>query len=319
MGITARDVHVDQALSNFAVGYHPSGFVAEDVLPVVPVNKESDKYYVWSRQLSQKVLASDGDGSLRADGAQSKEIDFSISTETYSADEYALKVKITDRQRANADSAVRLEQSKVRRLKDILMLDQELRVASLLTTTGNYDSNNTTTLSGTDQWDDSSGSDTITIEEDIDTGKEAIRQAIGHDPDVIIIPSAVAKVVKRNSDVRDLIKYTHSDLLVDGDLPPMLWGMKVYIPKSVYTTSKEGASSVTYTDVWGDNVVMLWSGAGAPSIDEPHFAKIFRQTGWEVKKWRQEEVKSDFVEVSTIQDEKITSDVSAYLIYDCLE
>lgn len=318
MAITARDVHVDAALSNFAVGYHPTGFVAEQVLPPLRVVKESDKYYIWDRHLAHKVVQSDGKGSLRADGAESKEIPFKLTTGTYSADEYAHKIKITDRQRNNQDSVVRLEQSKTRRVKDILLLDQELRVATLLTTLANYATGNRTTLSGSNQWDDTSGSDTITIESDLDTGKEAVRKAIGRDPDMIIIPSAIAKVVKRNSTVRDLIKYTHEDLLVDGDLPPVLWGMKVVIPKSVYTVTKEGATP-TYTDVWGDNVVMIWTGQGFPSVDEPHFAKIFRYQPWMVKKWRSEKIKSDWIEVSHGQDEKITSNVSAYLITDVLE
>ncbi len=314
-----REVHVDAALSNFAIGYHPTGFVAEQVVPPLTVTKESDVYYVWDRSSAHKVIKSDGSGSLRSSGTRSKTLSYNISTSPYQAEEYALKIRITDRERANQDSAVRLEQSKTSRVKDNLMLDQELRVSTLLTTVANYDVANTVTLSGADQWDDTSGSPTITIEKDIDTGKEAVRKAIGMEPDMVIIPSAVAKVVKRDSDIRELIKYTHKDLLVDGDLPPMLWGMKVVIPKSVFTVSKEGDSTPTFTDVWDDDVVLVWTGAGKPSIDQPTFAKMFRAQNFRVKKWRKEEISSDYIEVSHIQDEVITSDVSAYLIKDVLE
>lgn len=304
---TVHNVHVDQALTNLSSGYHPTGFVAEQVLPVMPVNFESDKYYVWGRQSAFQEYE-----TLRADGTESKVVDFDLEPQAYLAEEYALSTKVTDREVANADSVLRLRESKARRLQNLLLLDQEKRVSELLTTAGNFDGNTDTPSI---KWDATSG--TITIEEDLDEAKEAVRQAIGAEPTDIIIPAAVAKVMKRNSSIRELIKYTQDNLLVNGDLPPTLFNMRVHIPGAISTDSAEGAASVTYNDVWGDNVVLVWNGAQG-ALDTPHFGKIFRARPWLVKSWREEKKASEFIEVSVIQDEVLTSGVSGFLLTDVL-
>lgn len=307
-----NQTYVSAPLTNFSIGYHPKGLVARSVLDVVPVQKEAGEYFVWNRHDAARIP-----NSLRADGAESNTINFDLDADgTYRVHEYALKVKITDRQRANADSVLKLEQAKTMRAKDLVELGLESRVATLLTTTGNYASTNRVTLSGTDQWNDAAFAGSI--EQVIDTGKEAIRtQTLGMEPDTIIIPSAVAKVIKRDANIRELIKYTHTDLLVDGDLPPMLWGMKVIIPKAVNVTSRKGASSATLADIWGKHVVLLVSNGGG-MIDAPTFGKIFQQGAPVVKTWRKEELSADFYEYSMMTDEVITSNVAGYLITNAI-
>lgn len=267
---------------------------------------------MWNRHDAARIP-----NSLRANGAESNTLSFSLDTNgTYRVHEYALKTQVTDRDRANADSVLRLEQAKTMRVKDLVELSLEQRVATLLTTQANYASTNRVQLSSTSQWNNASfiGS----IESDIDTGKEAIRQqTLGLDPDTIIIPSAIAKVIKRDDQIRELIKYTHADLLVDGDLPPMLWGMKVIIPKAVNVTSRKGNSTQTIADVWGKHVVMLVSNGGGV-VDVPTFGKIFQQGTEVVKTWRKEELSADFYEYAVMTDEVITASAAGYLIEDAI-
>ena len=47
--VVASDVHIDAALSNMAVSYKNGNYIAEDIFPSVPVTKQSDKYYVWTK------------------------------------------------------------------------------------------------------------------------------------------------------------------------------------------------------------------------------------------------------------------------------
>lgn len=307
-----NSTYVSAPLTNFSIGYHPKGLVARSVLDVIPVQKEAGEYFQWNRHDAVRIP-----NSLRADGAESATLSFDLdSNGTYRVHEYALKTKITDRQRANADSVLKLEQAKTMRVKDLVELGLESRVATLLTTSANYASTNRVTLSGTDQWNNAAFAGSI--ESVIDTAKEAIRQqTLGLDPDTIIIPSAVAKVIKRDANIRELIKYTHADLLVDGDLPPMLWGMKVVIPKAVNTTSRKGNSTQTIADVWGKHVVLAISNGGG-MVDVPTFGKIFQMGAPVVKTWRKEELSADFYEYSMMTDEVITSNVAGYLITDAI-
>jgi len=317
-----NEVHIDVALTNVSTGYHPTGMIGETIFPIVPVAKESDKYYEWNKGEAFRVP----DSTMRADGTKSKTIGFSLSTTTYSAEEYALNIQVTDRQRDNADSVINLRASKTRRVKDILVLDQEIRIATLLTTQGNWASTNRVQLSGTQQWNNASYDNTVvvsSIEGRIDTAKEAVRtQTGGHEPNKIIIPSAVAKVIKKDSKIRDLIKYTHADLLVDGDLPPKLWNMDVIIPKASKNTNKEGNATQTLTDVWGKHVVLVYTTTN-PAVDEISAGYIFRvsngaHTPWGVRTWRDESEKAEYIEVEVCQDEKLVSNVAGYLIEDCI-
>jgi len=303
-------VHIDAALTNLSIQYQPMGLIADLVMPILKVKKESDKYYIWDRGTSLRVPE-----SKRADGAESNKVNFKVTNETYQAEEYALNADVTDRQRDNADSILKLRASKMKMTKDLLMLDREKRVATLLTTTGNYDSAVRVTLSGTNQWNNDSFAGSV--EKDIDTGKEAVRALIGHEPNVIIIPAAVAKVMKRDDEIRELIKYTQNSLLVNGDLPPTLWNMKVLIPGAINITSIEGHATTTTADVWGKHIVMTYVPTGG-SIDTPAHAYTLRARNFKVKAWREENKSKEVIEVSVIDDEVITSNISGYLITNAI-
>lgn len=317
----ARGVHINQPLTNLSLGYHPTGMVAEQIFPPIPVAHESDYYYVYDKAQAFRVERSDGYGSLRADGARSLLEEFGATPALYQAEEFARRTRITDRQRANQDAVLNLEVSKLRRIQDKLLLDQELRVASLLTTAANWASSNKTTISGTNQWNNASfnsqaGTFSV-IEQEFDNGREAIRQATGgKEANVAIIPAAVARVMKRDIGVRQSIQYTHSDILTNGALPDTLWGLKVIEPAAIYDTSVEG-ESFAGADVWGKNVILAYVDPN-PGLDSLTLGLIFRARPWQVKQWRDEEVESTFYEASLVQAEKAVSYDCGYLIQSCI-
>jgi len=48
---TGRDLHIDRLLSNLSIAYlnEPSAYVADRIFPVVPVDKQSDKYAIYRK------------------------------------------------------------------------------------------------------------------------------------------------------------------------------------------------------------------------------------------------------------------------------
>jgi hypothetical protein len=311
---TLRSVHINEALTNMSVGWMPKGLIAERVVAVVPVKNESDFYYIWNK----------GDALRRVDtrwgdGTRANQVDFGYTIESYLCHGYGLETKITERQRKNADSILRLELAKTRRVQGLILLDQENRVADLLTATTSYASTNRVTLSGTDQWNHASFAGNI--EKVFDDAKEAARLNSFNNmaPDLAIIPAAVAKVIKRDAMVRELIRYTQSDLLVNGDLPPTLWNMQVVSPAGVQAADREvfGADAPTPSDIWGKHVVLTMR-PEAPALDTPAHCYIFRAQDVRVEQWRETAVQSDFYRVSYIQTEKVVSNVGGYLIKDVI-
>src|SRR3990167_10297705 len=162
------DVHVDAPLTNFALQLRNRSFVAEEVFPVVPVVKESDLYYTFSREELRDV------DTRRASGALAKEVEWVPSTATYTAEEYALRHLLPDRIINNADSPVRPRQTTVDKLMKWITLGQEKRVQSICQDTANV----IATVAVNPKWDGTSP----TIERDIDTAKDSIRNNAGVEP-----------------------------------------------------------------------------------------------------------------------------------------
>lgn len=303
--MNVKDLHIDAALTNLSISYAPSGFIADMIAPITTVSKESDKYYVWDRADSFRSF-----DDKRAPGAVAKTIDFALSTDSYYAEEFALRTRILWREMENADVALKLEQSKTKKLKDALLIGREKRVATLLLATASYASGLSTTYSGTSQWNNGSyAGDAI---KEIDAAKEAVRLACGMMPNTIIIPAAVVPVLTNLSSFRDHYKYTANDLSGTG-LPAVLRGLRVLVPGVQNTTSNEGASSAAVGDVWGKNIVVAYVDP-TDALDSFTLAKTFRKGSNEVRKYDIEAEKATYVENSILEDVKVVSNVAGYLI-----
>lgn len=319
---TVRSAHVNVPLTQFSVGYHPLGMIAEQVFPVVSVSNESDYYYFWDKGQAFRVERSDGKGSLRADGTRPKLVNFGATLKTYTAEEFAMETRITDRERANADNALALEQSKVRRVQDLLYIDYEIRVAAALTTAATYPAANVATLSGTSQWNNASfasqtGNQHSIIKANIEAGKEAIRKATGGLlPNTIVIPRAVAAVMYNDVGLADIVKYTAPNLMVDDLLPQTLWGMRVLIPTVPFTTSAEGENPAM-SDVWGKNVILMYRDPN-PGLDALTLGLTLRQRPWQVKQYRDEQIDATFYRPGFVQAEQLVAPDCGYLLQNVI-
>lgn len=302
--ITPKSVHVDAVLTNIAVKYRNMALVGERILPVVPVKKESDKYYIFRKE--EMIL----EKALRAAGAPSKEITWDVDTSTYSAEEYSLSHLVPDRVANNADVPLRPKITSTQKLTDKILLSQERRVQQLVQNTTNVTAGATPST----QWDQSSPD----IEGDIDAAKDGIRLAAGVEPTSILLPYKVAQRVKRDSTVRNLIRYTvPGDILLrNGDLPPVLWNLEVIIAGAVYNTANE-AQTESLADIWSDNVLVFYKEA-TPSIDVLSLGYIFRVGSFVTKTWRDEPRAGDMIEVGVIEDEKLVASSAGYLIRNVL-
>jgi hypothetical protein len=242
MTFNPKSLHIDQALSNISIAYRPSGFIADIIAPVVQVEKESGKYYVWDRVDTFRTY-----NDLLAPGAVAETIDYPISNDNYYCEEYGRRTPILWRDMTNADSVLKLEMNKSQKLVDTLMLGREKRVADLMTTLGTYASGLSNTLSGTSQWDNATYTGDPILE--IDQMKEKIRKACGQNPNIIIIGADIVPVLTNNAKYKEHYKYTSNDIAGNG-LPPVLRGLRVIVPGAMANSSNEGATTATNSDVW---------------------------------------------------------------------
>src|SRR5579864_5173194 len=90
---TAQSVHLDAILTNMSIAYLQdlNAFVATKVFPVVPVVKQSDRYYIFDKQSFLR-----DDVQMRAPGEESAGSGYTVSRDGYYATVWALHKDIAD-------------------------------------------------------------------------------------------------------------------------------------------------------------------------------------------------------------------------------
>jgi len=297
------NVHIDQILTQISVGWPNGALVGERLFPTVPVNKQSDKYYVFGRE-GWSVQ-----NDVRAPGTEANEIPgIALSTDTYYAQEHSLQAPITDEERWNADSPLSPDRDGTELVTSKIWLGREKSMRDLVTATANYATSNTTTLSGTAQWNDYVVSDPIS---NLRTGKSAVHARIFMEPNVAVIPYQVMTILEDHPDFIERIKYSERGI-VSSELISAVIGLgSVVIPGVGIDNALLGqAPSLGY--LWGKDVILAWV-PPRPGLKVPAFAYEF---GWKgnpggqlqyVDRWREEKRKSDLVRVCRYYDLKLVA------------
>ncbi|HUU29370.1 MAG TPA: hypothetical protein VM123_16325 [archaeon] len=232
------------ALENIGLG---GPFVADRLAPVVRVPTTTGKYYKFS---NTEALRDDYD-ALRAPKTESNEIKRSYSSATYTCQQYGLRELIADEEMDNADRAViDPERDAINLITRKLQLSVERRVIARLMSTNYMTENGAATAA----WNAESG---VEIEADIDAAKLNVRKVGGVEPNTVVVPPHIAVVAKKDSKIRDLVRYTDPTLLVNGELPPRLFGLEVVIPLALYDEAAAGISAPSVDFAWDNNSVLV--------------------------------------------------------------
>jgi hypothetical protein len=314
MGATGRDLHIDTPLTNMVIGFEPQGFIVQDIFPAVPVAKQSDVYYKWTKGDFFRIP-----DTVRAPKTKGRSVVFNVSSDTYFAKNYALVHEEAFEDMANADQILKSRQKRVRALKNLLTLDWENRVASLITSGSNLGSY--TTLSGTSQWSDYANSDPVN---DVETGKEAIRSTTGLDTNLMIIGHAAYRKLIHHPDILDRIKYVQKGVVTADVLAAVFEVERILIGKAIKNTGEEELSD-SFSDIWGDNVVLAHvTRAPDPDGKDPSLGYAFRWVAplfgnrpWVAEIWNDPDGGNfENRRVQYYQDEKIIASELGYLIAD---
>ncbi len=138
---TQRDVHVDRALTDLSVAYFQEAPpVSDRVFLRVPVPNKTDKYFVWDKADFWR-----DDARKRAPGSDFARIGIRVSTDNFSADQYALEHKIPDEDVANADAAIALKETATRNLTSRLNMRKDRAFATDFMTTSVWSTDKTGT------------------------------------------------------------------------------------------------------------------------------------------------------------------------------
>lgn len=296
------ELQIEQAMTTFSVGYRPGNLIASQLLPIVQVGQETGIYYEWDKHDSHAAPP-----TLRADGTRPNTVRLSARKVPFSLEEYALDIAITDREERAAPAQLALRQNKVKRAQDAVLVDYERRVAQMLRTQLPG-----MTLSGTDKWSDPANT---SIEDVVDEGREAVRQATGGiEPNVIVIPRAASRFAKRNEKIRELVKYTQPNLLVNGELPELFFGLRPLIPGAFQSGTTPAGG---LTEVWGKDIIIAYVPETA-MLDTPALGYTLRMGDFTTYTYREDPLTTNWMRPSVMQTEKLTYPAAGFILKDAV-
>jgi len=304
-------VHIDKALENISIAYQPQGLIADQISSRVPVAKESDKYFVYSKD-NLRIPS-----TIWADGDRVNRSIWNLSSSSYLTDRHGLDDLVTDRQRANQDKAVRSDVDTTEALTGQIKLRMEKNLFSLINTTANWDA--TTSLPATGAWNlNTTTSNPILV---VDSATTSIRRRAGKKANVVVLSDPTFKAAKEHDSITDRVKHTSADSVSPAMLATLFEVDSVVVSGAVENTAEEGLTD-SLTDIATDTAFVLYREPN-PGLKKASAFYTFQVTAagvpFRVRRWRDDEREGDVIEVSTHFVHKVVSSDCAYAIIDTIQ
>ncbi len=246
---SVQDVHVATSLTNIAVAYFQGqdAYVADKVFPIVPVQHQTDVYFVWS-----KADFFRDEAQQRADATESAGTGVNLTTKTYQAKVWGLHQDIGPQLRANVDPAVDIDVVSTRQLMQKMMIRRDRFFMSTYFTTSVWGTDVTGTAAATSAgpgtstppfWDDDANGDPFT---DIAVGQTTILQNTGTMPNLIVLSWSVYQALRKHPLIIDRIKYTNPAFA--GTITPQLLAQafgieRCIVSQAVYNSAQENLTA----------------------------------------------------------------------------
>jgi hypothetical protein len=307
------DLHVNIPLTNVSIAYMQSSdaYIADKVFPKVPVKKQSDLYWKYSKADWRRT-----DAKRRAPSTESPGVGWNMDTDQYFAHVYAVHKDIDDQLRSNADSNFNLDRDATEFITNQLLLRRDLDWNDSYFKAGVW----ATDLAGTtdfDKWSDA-GSDPIGNVADwiLD-----FRRLTGFAPNKMVLGAEVMKALKQHPDIIDRIKYTQKGIVSEDLIATLFNVAQLY---TSYATVANGPqindaraedAAADYQFISNSKSILLAYAPSGPSLMTPSAGYTFTWNGYlggnsegiKVKRFRMEPIASDRIESECTYDMKVVS------------
>lgn len=310
---TAADVHVvDVPLTNISVAYIQAhtNFVATQAFPIVRVMKQSDRYYIFD-----KAAWFRDEAEVRGDAAESAGSGYTLSSDTYFSDVYAIHKDVGSQARGNADAALDLDRAATEFVTQRLLLRREIQWTTEAFSTAIW----ANSVTPGNLWSDYAASDPIT---DIETGKTTILQNTGMEVNTMVLGQQTWRYLKHHPDIVDRYKATTPASITTGMVGALLEIPNILVCKAVKNTAIEAASTSdpTMAFVQGKHALLAHV-APNPSLMTPSAGYTFAWNGGggmsqdvTINSFFMQKLKADRIEGEMSFDFKVTGTDLGYLL-----
>ena len=312
------DVHVHGLLGNFAVkfilGAHM--FIAADVFPIVPVDKQSDNYVVYDKGDFLR-----DESEERAPATESAGGNYEIDTTPYYlCRTISFHKDVDDDSRDNADKPIDPDKDAMQFAMQKNLIRRERQFLANYFKPGVWSTNYTgvTGEPGANEikkWS-ASGSKPV---KNVDTWMNDVETQTGMRPNRLVLAPDVMTALKDNEDIKSRIQYTQKGIITTDILAELFEVEKVLVARGTYNAAAKGATTAMSRMVSGQ--VLLAYAADRPSKENPSAGYVFAwkgrfgnsKLGSRIKKFRMEQLNSDRVEAELSFDPKlVASDLAVY-------
>lgn len=320
------DVHVNRPLTNISIAFIQSreAFVAGRVFPTIPVGKQSDAYFVYDRGDFNR-----DDMKERLPGTESAGSTYELGDDTYYARTRALHRDIPDQVRANADSPISLDREATEFVTHKALINREVNWVSKYFTPANPGDIWTFDVDGVAeagdispefdprevdsnkvlQWNNAAS----TPIEDIRRAKRTVLEETGFEPNRLTLGMATYDALVDHPDIVGRIDRGQTTGAAKANLVTLadLFEVdNVYVMKAVANTSRKGQGA-QHKFIGGSHALLSYAPEN-PGIMTPSAGYTFNWTGLigsgedgvRIKRFRQEQLASDRVEIEASYDQK---------------
>lgn len=245
---------IQPTLTAVSLAYRNTRFVADSILPRVPVGTQDFKYLVHA--------VADGftiPNTLVGRKGRVNEVEYSATETSSSTKDYGLEFVVPQADLDNAPPNYNPLSVHTELTTDLILLDREKRVADAVFNTSNFTSTYKTTLSGTTQWSHASSDPVNAILTALDIPMMR--------PNVMVMGRAVWTKVRQHAKVVAAVFAAGGNAASGGMVSPQAFAAlfeldELIIGESYYNSAKPG-QTMTAARVWGKSALLFYRNANA--------------------------------------------------------
>ena len=296
-------VRVDKAMSTFSLRYSNEAYIADRVFPlqrsVLWDSKDAGKYFEYPKD----NLRVERDGPLGT-RSPAPEVNYAMSTTSFSLNRYALKELVTRDEQDNADQPLDPEEDATEFLTDHLLVGREYRAASIAfsatyVTTG-------ATLTGTDQWSDETSAPLTII--------NTARDSLAVNANAFIMGQQTWQYLREHPDIVSRYQYTSGGGVTKAQFADLLDmdPANIMVGDARRNTTDEGqTASLSY--IWGKHAVLAHIADAPRPRTQTAFVTLARGESREVSNWIENDPEGTWMKVQDRYLQKVVATDCAYL------
>lgn len=278
---TMQDAHIDRALTNVSVAYiqDAANFIADKIFPTIPVKRQSDIYYKYSRADFMRDEA-----KLRGAATESAGGDYGVEAQDpYFCRKHAFHKDVTEEERANYDEPLDADKDANIFVTQKMLIRREAEWASKFFKSGIWGRE----IEGAAAAAPASEG----VNEKIVFFNEPTSDPIGaltgagiqmagetsYKPNTLVLSPYVFNALKNHEDILDRIKYTQKGIVTTDLLATLFEVDRVFVAWAVVNTAAKGAAENT-NFIMGKHALLCYSNP-TPALRQPSAGYTFAWTG----------------------------------------